>query len=275
MEDTARKISLGLSPCPNDTFIFHALLHGLAGAPLAFSPVLADVEKLNAAALEGRLEVSKISLGAYPHIHEKYALLASGAALGWACGPLLVARHPMSAGELASASIAIPGRMTTANLLLDLHGGFHGKRLEMIFSDVIGAVAEGRADLGVIIHEGRFTYQKHNLCKILDLGQWWEDAFHMPLPLGAIAIRRDVPRDIALGVERAIGESLAYAWKNPEASAGFIRQNAQELEEEVTRRHIETFVTPFSRDLGPEGRQAIAMLMEKAMGQSAADIFLS
>ena len=257
-------LSLGLSPCPNDTYIFHALLHGLVPAPVAFRPHLADVEELNGMARRKELDVTKMSLGAAARIMDDYALLASGAALGWGCGPLVVAREPLPPEAWATARVAVPGLLTTANLLLTLHGGFQGPRQEMLFNEVMPAVARGDADLGVIIHKGRFTYQRLGLTKLLDLGEWWEGAFHVPLPLGAIAVRRNVPLETARAVQTAIAASLSYARAHPQASGDFVRAHAQELEESVTRAHIETFVTDYSLDLGEAGRAAIEQLVGRA-----------
>ncbi|MBQ3059719.1 MAG: 1,4-dihydroxy-6-naphthoate synthase [Desulfovibrio sp.] len=257
-------LSLGLSPCPNDTFIFHALLHGLVPVPAPLQPHFADVEELNAMACRNSLDVTKISLGALPYFMQGYALLSSGAALGWGCGPLVVAREPLPETAWRHGSVAVPGRMTTANLLLDLHGGFHGPRTEMLFSDVMEAVRSGRADMGVIIHEGRFTYEQAGLTRLLDLGQWWEESFHMPLPLGAIAVRRNLPAATARAMQQAIADSLRYARAHPDASAAFVRLHAQEMSETVTRAHIETFVTDYSLDLGESGRSAVRLLAERA-----------
>jgi 1,4-dihydroxy-6-naphthoate synthase len=257
-------LRLGLSSCPNDTFIFHALLHGIAPAPLPLQPHMADVEELNTLARQGKLDVTKISLGVGPWIMDDYALLSSGAALGWGCGPLVVARESLPPTAWRTASLAVPGAMTTANLLLTLHGGFHGPRRAMLFSDVMPAVARGEADLGLVIHEGRFTYERLGLVKVLDLGQWWEQEYHLPLPLGAIAVRRDIPLPTALALQRAIAASLACAQADPAASREFVRAHAQEMEEQVTEAHIKTFVTEFSLDLGPAGRAAIENLVGRA-----------
>lgn len=265
-------ISLGLSPCPNDTFIFHALLEGKVRVPapapwsgeIRFAPHFADVEELNALAVAGRLDVTKLSLGVLARIMDSYALFSSGAALGWGCGPLVVAASPLPPERQATASVAVPGFLTTANLLLDLHGGFGGKRRELLFSEIMAAVSRGETDMGVIIHEGRFTYERHGLCKILDLGQWWEDAFHLPLPLGAIAGRRSLPLEAALAVQAGISASLRHAWAQPEASRDFVRAHAQELDDAVTRAHIETFVTAYSENLGDAGREAIRTLVERS-----------
>lgn len=257
-------LSLGLSPCPNDTYIFHALLHGLTPAPAAIRPHLADVEQLNALARQKKLDVTKISLGAAAQIMGDYALLSSGAALGWGCGPLVVAREALPPEAWCAARVAVPGLLTTANLLLTLHGGFQGPRREMLFSEIMPALARGDADLGVIIHEGRFTFERMGLVKLLDLGQWWEGAFHLPLPLGAIAVRRDLPMQTARAMQAAIADSLAHARAHPGDSKDFVRSHAQEMEESVTRAHIETFVTDFSLDLGEAGRTAIEALVGRA-----------
>lgn len=273
------EVEIGISPCPNDTYIFHALLHGLVRPDyprtIKLACRLADVEKLNGWAMAGELPLTKLSVGVLPFALDKYAVLASGAALGWGCGPLVVALDANV--DMKTARVALPGRHTTASLLLDLHGGFAGPRREMLFSDIMPAVAAGQADVGVIIHEGRFTYGRHGLVKLLDLGQWWEDAYGLPLPLGAIAVRRDVEPGLAVAMEEAIAGSLEHARARPEDSAAFIRANAQELDEDVTAAHIAAFVTDYSLDLGRQGREAIAWLVNaarKGRPMSEKDIFL-
>lgn len=272
-----KTLGLGLSPCPNDTFIFHALLHGLAAPDLLkefnIMPHMADVEELNRRALAGELEISKISAGVLPRVLDKYRVLSSGGALGWGVGPLLVSARQLGESERARASIAIPGGMTTANMLLSLHGAFNGPRKEMLFNEVIPAAASGKVDAGLVIHEGRFTYQKRNLQKILDLGEWWESEFNAPLPLGVIVIRRDLALDTARAVEKAIAESVSLAWENPAASREYIRAHAQEMDEDVLRTHIKTFVTEFSQDLGETGRAALRRLLSAA-GCGSRDVFL-
>ena len=256
--------TLGLSPCPNDTFIFHALLHGLVPFERAISSHMADVEELNGLAARGALMATKMSLGAAAAIMDRYALLSSGAALGFGCGPLVVAKSPIPEAEWKNARVAVPGRLTTANLLLSLHGGFAEERCEMLFSDIMPSVARGDVQIGVIIHEGRFTYSEHGLVRLLDLGEWWEKTYGLPLPLGAIAVRHDVPRETAFALQTAIASSLRYARKNPEASRDFIRSHAQELADEVVDAHIKTFVTDFSLDLGSAGGEAITRLVERS-----------
>lgn len=265
-----KELMIGISPCPNDTFIFHALLHGLV--KLGYTGItdirhgLWDVQKLNEKAVAGELPVTKLSVGVLPAVLDKYIVLSSGAALGWGCGPLVVAKDKDV--DISKARVAIPGRHTTAAMLLNMHGGFGGERVEMLFSDIMPAIARGDADVGVIIHEGRFTYGRHGLVKLLDLGQWWEGEYNMPLPLGAIACRRDLDRDLIKAVEAAIKASLEYARANPAASGPFIRQNAQELADDVVAAHIETFVTDYSLDLGKQGRDAISWLVKSAFGRS-------
>lgn len=259
-----QNLSFGLSPCPNDTYIFHAMLHGLVPIPAPITPHMADVEELNNLARRKALDVTKMSLGATTEIMRDYALMSSGAALGWGCGPLVVARGNLKPEDWRNATVAVPGLLTTANLLLTLHGGFQGPRKEMLFSDVMAAVSGGEADLGLIIHEGRFTYARQGLVKLLDLGQWWEAEFSLPLPLGAIAVRRDLPIPLARRMQNTITASLAHANAHPEDSREFIRAHAQEMEENVTSAHIKTFVTDFSLDLGPAGRAAIEALVGRA-----------
>ncbi|MDR1490962.1 MAG: 1,4-dihydroxy-6-naphthoate synthase [Desulfovibrio sp.] len=264
--------SLGISPCPNDTYIFEALIHGRIPAP--FSPRLhmADVEELNARALRGELDVSKLSLAVVPEILKHYILLNSGGALGRGCGPLLVARPDLKEKDQAGGRVAIPGRMTTANLLLSLHGGFRGPRLEMSFDRVMPALCAKEAELGLIIHEGRFTYAGQGLSLVLDLGQWWEKEKNLPLPLGIIAVRRSLGRDFALAANDAVRASLSYARSHPDEGKKFIAAHAKEMDEDVMRRHIELFVNDYSMDLGREGREAVLELLRA--GTSESDVSL-
>lgn len=260
----SRTYSLGVSPCPNDTYIFDALIHGRFAAPFEVSTHLADVEELNGLAREGRLEITKLSLAAAARSLDQYVLINSGAALGRGCGPLVVSRRGFPEEEWDTASIAVPGRLTTANLLLSLTGRFAGPREEMIFDQVMPAVEQGRTGLGVIIHEGRFTYAERGLSLVLDLGQWWERHSGMPLPLGVIAVRRDLGMDTALLVEEAVRQSLLFARAHPEAGRDFIRSKAQEMDEAVMRSHIDMFVNDFSLNLGEEGQKAIEALLREA-----------
>lgn len=269
-----RTLSLGISPCPNDTYIFHALVHGLVPLPFGLNLHIADVEELNTLALQGALDASKVSVGVMPLAAYTYALLRTGAALGWGCGPLVVAREALPVEALRALRIAIPGRMTTANLLLDVHGGFDGHRDEMRFDRVMPAVLEGKADAGLVIHEGRFTAASLGLHTVLDLGAWWEASFAMPLPLGVIAVRRDIDQAQARLLEAAIAASLAYAHAHPDAGADFIRHHAQEMAQDITRAHIRTFVNDFSMNLGPQGIRAVQALLMRAARTPLPELFV-
>ncbi|MBQ7457093.1 MAG: 1,4-dihydroxy-6-naphthoate synthase [Desulfovibrio sp.] len=260
------RYTLGLSSCPNDTFIFHALLHGLVPVPFQVEPYMADVEELNACVLAGQLPFSKISLGCVPFCQKDYALLCAGAALGFGNGPLVVAKKEPDEELFAKGTLAIPGTKTTANLLVHLTKRFQGECIPMLFSDIIPAVCRGDVDFGVIIHEGRFTYKEHGLNLVLDLGAWWEEHFAVPLPLGAICVRRDIPKAHAKAMEEAIAHSLAYAWEHPAVSRPYIQSHAQELADTVISAHIKTFVTSFSQNLGDVGKGAIEALV--AAGKS-------
>ena len=260
-----RNLSLAYSTCPNDTFIFHALTHGLVPCEgISLSVALHDVERLNQDAAGGVYDISKLSFAAIGHLRERYALLSTGAALGRGCGPLIVGKPGASLAGAEGKRVAVPGLWTTANMLLSLFLPETPEVIPMTFDEIMPAVAEGKADLGVIIHEGRFTYGEYGLACLQDLGEWWEEESGMPIPLGGIAIRRDLPESVGLAVERAIGDSVRYARDNPEASAAYIREHAQELSAEVTRRHIELYVNDFSVDLGEEGKAAIDTLFGRA-----------
>jgi len=265
-------LSLGISPCPNDTFIFHALLFGLVPSPETLQPRLQDVEELNALAIKGELDVTKLSIGVLPFVLDEYVLLRSGGALGFGVGPLLVAREPLRVEDCRNLPIAVPGRFTTANLLLELHGAFQGTKKEMVFDQVMPAVAAKECPCGVIIHEGRFTYQEKGLHKVLDLGEWWEQEYKTPLPLGAIAARRSLGRERIESLEAAICRSLRYARLSPESSRDFVRRYAQEMNEDVIERHIATFVTAFSQDLGSAGEAAVSLLAHKAAALTGKDV---
>jgi len=262
--------SLGISPCPNDTFIFDALINRRIPAPFAVAATLADVEELNTLACRGILDITKLSLAAALHVLDRYLLLSSGAALGRGCGPLVVARPGLAPEDYSTARIATPGRLTTASLLLSLSGRFHGPRAEMPFDQVMPALLAKKADLGLIIHEGRFTYAEKGLKLELDLGDWWEKHTGLPLPLGVIAVRRDLGKGAALEVQKAIQRSLKYAYAAPEDSTAFIRAHAQEMDKAVIAAHIATFVNDFSLDLGDEGRNAVVALLHAAQKERAA-----
>jgi 1,4-dihydroxy-6-naphthoate synthase len=258
-------LSLGFSPCPNDTFIFHALVHGAVVLPgVSFQPRLEDVETLNELALERALHVTKVSYGVLPRLLDDYVLLRSGGALGRGCGPLLVAREPLGVDELRNGRIAIPGRMTTANLLLRLFGPELPPGEEMVYSEIMPAVSSGRVDAGLIIHESRFTYPEHGLSLIADLGEWWEATTGSPVPLGAIVARRDLGSDRIREIEDAIRRSVHHAFHHPAASADYVQEHAQEMEPAVIRQHIDLYVNEFSLDLGRDGEEAVRQLLLRA-----------
>lgn len=260
-----KTLSLGYSPCPNDTFIFGGLAIGVVQpGGLRFEPFLADVEVLNRKAREAQLDVTKISFNAAVFCLQEYWILRSGGALGRGCGPLLVTKKPQRLEDLSHARIAIPGRLTTANLLLELLGVHRGPRVEMSFEKVMPAVAAGDVDAGLVIHEGRFTYAALGLHLVLDLGAWWEEETHCPLPLGCIVIRRRLGRDTAAATDHAIKQSLEWARNHADVVWPYIRSHAQEMDPDVIGRHIETFVNNFSHDVGVEGERAIRRLLHEA-----------
>ncbi len=258
-------ITIGFSPCPNDTYIFHALAAGrLETDPYRFEATLADVEVLNHRARQGLLDVCKVSIQAVLHLMDRYWLLNAGGAIGRGCGPLIVSKDPLRPEDLRDKVIAIPGRMTTANLLLRLTKLHEGRTVEMVFDQIMPAIAAGHVHAGVIIHEGRFTYPDHGLRLVLDLGEWWERVTGLPLPLGGIVMRRELGRDLARFVEAKIRESLLHARAHPEDAWPYIVGHAQEMEPQVIHRHIDTFVNDYSLDVGPAGRKSIRHLLTSA-----------
>ncbi|TAM76145.1 1,4-dihydroxy-6-naphthoate synthase [bacterium] len=258
-------VRLAYSPCPNDTYIFAALTHHLVpGAPRA-EVALHDIEELNTAALEGRYELTKISYGAIPFLLDRYRLLRAGGALGRGCGPLVVARPGVVLERLRS--VAIPGQMTTAYLLLRLLFADLGLPLPEVrplrFDGIIGAVEQGDVEAGLIIHESRFTYRDHGLVCLVDLGEWWEEVTGHPIPLGGILARRDLPVEECRRVNESIRRSLAHARAHESEIIGYVREHAQEMDEHVMRNHIALYVNEFSDDLGTEGEAAIRVLLER------------
>ena len=258
-------LSLGFSPCPNDTFIFHAMVHGLLSENCpSFAPAcLEDVETLNEWAVAGRLDVTKLSFHAYGHVMDRYVLLTAGAALGRGCGPLLVARKPMEHDELPALTIAIPGRYTTAALLLRLFAPQCARLTVMRFDQIMPAIAKGEVDAGVIIHESRFTYQQHGLVLLQDLGVWWEGVSGCPIPLGGIAAKRSLGPEVILRINRCIAASVRQAFAVPSDSLPYIRQHAQELDEGVIRNHINLYVNKYSANLGAEGLAAVSEFLRR------------
>ena len=258
-------MTIGYSPCPNDTFIFYGLTHGkidLEGIELA-PPVLEDVETLNGWALEHRLDVTKLSFHALGHVLDEYCVLSSGSALGRGCGPLLVARTPLDLSNPGRYRVAIPGRLTTAALLFRLFLPECLELVEMRFDTIMAAVQQGQVDAGVIIHESRFTYQQLGLLCLQDLGQWWEQSTGHPIPLGCIAARRSLGRERIVALEGAIRASIEWGFAHPEQCLPYIRKHAQELEGRIVQDHIGLYVNDFSLDLGFEGMAAINAFLER------------
>lgn len=265
------KLSLGFSPCPNDTFIFDALVHHKIDTEgLKFDVTFDDVESLNQKAFGGVLDVAKLSYHAFAYVADTYALLDSGSALGFGVGPLLICREDPEKlhRELSVANtplrVGIPGKYTTANLLFGLAFPQAAHKQEMVFSDIEGAVLDGTIDVGLIIHENRFTYQNRGLQKILDLGDYWEKRTGCAIPLGGITINRKLPHDVQLTMNRVLRRSVEFAFDHPKSALDFIRSHAQEMSEEVMYQHIELYVNKYSIDLGAEGRKAIESLFRIA-----------
>ncbi len=259
------KLTLGFSTCPNDTFIFDALVHGKIDTEgLEFEIVMADVEELNRRAFRHQIDITKLSFHAFAYVAGHYRLLNAGSALGRGNGPLLIAREPLAPEKISRLKIAIPGKYTTANLLFGVFFPEATHKTEYLFSDIENAVLTGEADAGVIIHENRFTYEKRGLVKIVDLGEAWESTTGRPIPLGGIAVSRQVPAELQQTIDRVISRSVAFALANPASGEAFIKQHAQELEEEVIWKHIGLYVNSFTQQLGQEGREAVARLLSEA-----------
>jgi 1,4-dihydroxy-6-naphthoate synthase len=259
------KLTLGFSPCPNDTFIFDAMVHGRIDTEgLDFDYFLADVEELNRRALASDVQITKVSYHAYSHIAGDYLILDSGSALGHRNGPLLISKREISSSELSGARIAIPGRYTTANLLFSIAWPDATNKTEYLFSDIPDVLLRGEADAGLIIHETRFTYATKGLTRIADLGEFWETLTGMPVPLGAIVIRRDIPMDIALKVNRIVRRSLEYAYRDSFASFQFVSEHANDMDSTVMNNHIKLFVNEYTLNLGLKGREAIYELFRIA-----------
>jgi len=257
------KITLGYSPCPNDTFIFYALTHGKLDCDFEFEETLKDVETLNRNALLKTFDVTKASFHGFGFARDDYCLLRSGSALGCGCGPLIVARRPINQYELCSKKIAIPGKMTTAYLLLQLFVPDAKNIVEMPFDKIMNAVSMGTVDAGLIIHESRFTYPKYGLVKLIDLGEWWENKTGLPIPLGGILARRDLGVQVINKIDALIRQSIEYAFRHPAQTRDYIKQNAQELDDEVIDQHIKLYVNDYSLDIGG-GVIAVEELMKTA-----------
>jgi 1,4-dihydroxy-6-naphthoate synthase len=259
------KLTLGFSPCPNDTFIFDALIHHKIDTEgLEFEVLFDDVETLNQKALKGELDITKLSFHAFAYVANQYALLDAGSALGFGVGPLLISKNNFESELSPSLKVGIPGKYTTANFLLGIAYPQLQNKEEMVFSEIESALLEDKIDLGLIIHENRFTYQDKGLNKIIDLGDYWEKLTGCAIPLGGIVINRNINREVQLKVNRLIRQSVEYAFANPKSCVEFIRQHAQEMDEAVMFKHIDLYVNKYSIDLGDEGKKAIDTLFNLA-----------
>lgn len=268
------KLTLGYSPCPNDCFIFDALIHNKIDTEgLEFEVFLEDVETLNSNAFSSQLDITKLSYHAYAYAINNYILLRAGSALGFNCGPLLIKlkNSSLDSNKITSnpdLKIAIPGKYTTANLLLSIAFPNLKNKIEFIFNEIEGAVITKTVDAGLIIHENRFTYEQKGLEKIIDLGEYWDSIIHAPIPLGGIVIKRNVDTTIQQKVNRLIKKSVEFAFANPESCMNYVKANAQEMSEDIMKKHIALYVNKFSIDLGDEGINAINLLFNKAQAHN-------
>jgi 1,4-dihydroxy-6-naphthoate synthase len=260
-------ITLAFSPCPNDCFMFDAMVHGRIDTEgLAFDVRLLDIDALNAAAFAGEFDATKLSFHAYAYCVDRYVLLDAGSALGNGCGPLLISKREIPQREVAAGGvrIAIPGTFTTANFLCGLAFPQAQDKTAMIFSDIEPSVLDGRFDAGLIIHENRFTYEAKGLKKIIDLGEFWQAETGAAIPLGGIAVRRALDADLKQTLNRVMRRSVEFAFAHREASLPYVRAHAQEMSEEVMYKHIDLYVNQYSVDLGAEGRRAIELMFSRA-----------
>ncbi len=258
-------LTLGYSTCPNDTLIFYGLAHQRVDCrELSYRTTLADVEQLNQHARRGLLDVTKLSFSALGRVLDTYGLLPTGAALGRGCGPLVVARPGTRLDKISRAPVAVPGEMTTAALLLGLFSPACPPMVSMPFDQIMPAVRDRRVAAGVIIHEGRFTYERYGLTCLLDLGKWWEETTGSAIPLGGIAVRRDLPDEIIEKVAHSIGDSVRFGREHPEDAMAYVRAHAREMDETVIARHIELYVNSFTQQMDAEGVRAVTTLFERA-----------
>ncbi|RLD67526.1 MAG: 1,4-dihydroxy-6-naphthoate synthase [Bacteroidetes bacterium] len=268
-----QKISLGFSSCPNDTFIFDAMIHGKIDTEgLEFELFIGDVEELNRKAFSNELDITKISYNAYTRLAKDYVLMDSGSALGENCGPLIIANKDFNLSDLPSKSIAIPGVNTTANLLLSIAFPQVKNKQEMIFSDIEKSVLNGTVDAGLIIHESRFTYKEKGLKRIIDLGEYWEKLTNTPTPLGGIIAQRKLENEILQKINRVLKRSVQFAFDNPKSGLDFIKTHSQEMSEEVMYKHIGLYVNHYTLDLGIAGRKSVETLFAKAKELDLIDV---
>lgn len=265
MMKTIIPLDLGFSPCPNDTFIFDALINNRISNSFKINYELLDVEALNINAKSNILDVTKLSFAAYAFVSNHYQILAAGSALGKNCGPLVISKVPLMLSDLVNCKIAIPGKYTTANLLMSIFIPESKNKVEMLFSEIEDAVLNGDCDAGLIIHENRFTYEQKGLLKVADMGELWESNTGFPIPLGCIAVRRSLSEELKREINTCIKNSIEHAFANPNDSKDFVSNNAQEMSREVQQQHIRLYVNEFSIDLGNDGKAAIKALFSKGI----------
>ncbi len=276
-----REVTLGYSPCPNDTFIFYALVNGkIDSGDMKFREMLEDVETLNQMASRAELDITKASFHAFGHLRRDYCLLRSGGALGKGCGPLVVARNDCSMKDLKGKRIAIPGMLTTAFLLLMIFDPAFSENVKVMpFNEIVDSVKRGDVDAGLIIHESRFTYRRAGLTKVIDLGEWWELETGSVIPLGAILARREMGKDMIERIDGLIRKSIEYSFSNRAEPLAYIKRHSQEMEDEVVTRHIELYVNDYSLDIGDDGTRAVEELFRRAeerriIGRSSEPLFV-
>ncbi len=260
-------LSVGFSSCPNDTFIFDALVNQRIPSGFVVNPYIADVEALNEMARDGKLDITKLSYAAYPGVSENYQIITTGGALGNGCGPVLISKEAVEILEISHLKVAVPGFRTTANMLLSVFFPSLTLKEEMLFSDIEREVLEGNIPLGLIIHESRFTYEARGLLKVADLGEMWEQRFKMPIPLGCIAVRRNLPDELKGEIQRTLRSSVEYAFRHPADAMAYVQKYAAEMSPEVQKSHISLYVNQFSIDLGREGKAAVSAMF--GLGQEA------
>lgn len=269
--DNHKVLTVAYSPCPNDTFMFHDLASGALRVPgFEVETRLHDVETLNRKAMKGVYDVTKLSFPAYLRVRNDYTLLGAGAAVGFGCGPIVVAARPRAVAELGRSRIAVPGELTTAWLLFRLWAPQAGRPVFTTYDKVMGMVADGRVDAGILIHEGRFVYRKAGLVKLVDLGQWWEKSTGLPIPLGGIAMRKSLGEPAIRCFERTLRRAIRHSLSAPRGTMDYVRRHAQELDQRTINRHIRMFVNEFSVNLGAAGRAAIRKIEALAGGTEGA-----
>ena len=264
-------LTLGFSSCPNDTFIFDGIVNSrLSSGGLSFIPTITDIEQLNEMAVSRKLDISKVSVGVLPEILEDYQILDSGAALGFGCGPLVVSLpdHSVFSDEKSLAKVAIPGKHTTANLLFSMAFPDVTYKVPYLFSEIEEAVLSREVDAGLIIHENRFTYLSKGLVKIIDLGEWWEKTYAVPVPLGCIVVRKSFPENLKKELSAMLRKSVIMAMDFNHVPMPFVRLHAQAMDPEIMMKHIQLYVNDYSVSLGKEGREAIVNLIQQQTGKN-------